>query len=79
MTMHTFTAPTRPAAGRSAEADRRLCRRLVALTYPLFLGAVAARRVAGRRRAERPGEPRPTIFAEAKALAYATIPFLLMG
>ncbi len=78
MTMPSITAPRRALASRSGDADRRLCRRLVMVTYPLFLGAVAARRLAGRP-APLPGAARPTIFAEATALAYATIPFLLMG
>jgi hypothetical protein len=60
---------------KSWASDRRMCRRLVIASMPVFLIATALRR------AFRPaaGGQRLSIYAEARASANATIPFMFMG
>ena len=60
---------------KSLASDRRMCRRLTALSMPFFLVVTLVQRVvrpAGR-------GPRLSIVAEARAQANATIPFMVMG
>jgi hypothetical protein len=60
---------------KSLASDRRMCRRLTALSMPFFLVAALVQRVvrpAGR-------GPRLSIVAQARAQANATIPFMFMG
>ena len=60
---------------KSLASDRRLCRRLIALSMPFFLVSTLVQR------AVRPaaGGHRLSIFAQARANANATIPFMFMG
>lgn len=64
-------------AGRAKSwaSDRRMCRRLVILSMPVFLVATALRRTFR----PAPGGQRMSIYAEARASANATIPFMFMG
>jgi hypothetical protein len=66
---------------KSAEADRRMCRRIVILTLPFFLAATAARRLfaLAQHGGRTPSGQRPSLYAEARANAYATIPYMFMG
>ena len=66
---------------KAVEADRRMCRRIVTLTMPLFLVTTAFRRLlgaAGIGGSAAAGQ-RLSFYAEARASAYATIPFMFMG
>lgn len=60
---------------KSLASDRRMCRRLTALSMPFFLVAALVQRVV------RPADrgPRLSIVAQARAQANATIPFMFMG
>lgn len=60
---------------KSLASDQRLCRRLTALSMPFFLVSALVQRVL------RPaaGGRRLSIFAQARANANATIPFMFMG
>jgi hypothetical protein len=73
MTMQFNHSPSRHA--KSSAADRRMCRRLVTLTLPAFLVATAVRRMIR----PAPAGRRLSLYAEARASAYATIPFMFMG
>jgi hypothetical protein len=66
---------------RAAEADRRMCRRLVILTLPFFLAATVARRLfaLARHSGHNPSGRRLSLYAEARTSAYATIPYMFMG
>ncbi len=78
MTMQ-FTArdgahdPSRRA--KSWQSDRRMCRRLVIVSMPVFLVATALKRAWS----PAPSGQRLSIYAEARASANATIPFMFMG
>lgn len=74
MTMQ-FTARTPSSQAKSWASDRRMCRRLVVASMPIFLVATALKR------ALRPASagPRLSVYAEARASANATIPFMFMG
>lgn len=61
---------------KSLASDRRMCRRLVIATLPVFIVATAARRLL---RSKPAAGRRLSIYAEARASAYATIPFMFMG
>lgn len=60
---------------KSLASDRRLYRRLVALSLPFFVVATLVQRVV------RPaaGDTRLSIIAQARARASAVIPFMFMG
>lgn len=60
---------------KSLAADRRMCRRLVIASMPVFLVATALRRLLR----PAPTGRRLSIYAEARASANATIPFMFMG
>ncbi|KPF64210.1 hypothetical protein IP69_18685 [Bosea sp. AAP35] len=60
---------------KSLASDGRMCRRLTALSMPFFLVSTLVQR------AVRPvaGGHRLSVFAQARASANATIPFMFMG
>jgi hypothetical protein len=60
---------------KSLAADRRMCRRLIIVSMPVFLVAAALERVFR----PAPKGHRLSIYAQARASANATIPFLFMG
>ena len=66
---------------KSAESDKRMCRRIVILTLPFFLVATAARRLLAtlRQSGPTPSGQQLSFYAEARASAYATIPYMFMG
>jgi hypothetical protein len=79
MTMQFTARSTGSSQARCWAADRRMCRRLVTITLPFFLAAAAVRRVLPAAQRNQRSGPRPTLYAEARANAYATIPFIFMG
>lgn len=66
---------------KSAEADKRMCRRIVFLTLPFFFVATAVRRLLStfRQSGSAPSGHQLSFYAEARASAYATIPYMFMG
>jgi hypothetical protein len=70
-----FTAREPSRQAKSWASDRRMCRRLVIASMPVFLVATALRRVLR----PAPSGSRLSIYAEARASANATIPFMFMG
>lgn len=66
---------------KSAEADKRMCRRIVFLTLPFFLAVTVARRLFALvgHSGPAPTGQRLSLYAEARASAYATIPYMFMG
>lgn len=60
---------------KSLASDRRMCRRLTALSMPFFLTVALVQRVVG----PATGGSRLSIVAQARAQANATIPFMFMG
>jgi hypothetical protein len=60
---------------RSLDSDRRMCRRLTALSMPFFLVAALVQRLVGPASTQ----PRISLVAQARAQANATIPFMFMG
>lgn len=60
---------------RSLDSDRRMCRRLTALSMPFFLVAALVQRLVGPASMQ----PRISLVAQARAQANATIPFMFMG
>ena len=60
---------------RSLDSDRRMCRRLTALSMPFFLVAALVQRLVGPASMQ----PRISLVAQARAQANATIPFIFMG
>lgn len=79
MTMPITARSSGSSQTRCWAADRRMCRRLVTITLPFFLVAAAVRRVLPAARRDPRSGPRPSLYAEARADAYATIPFIFMG
>jgi hypothetical protein len=79
MTMQFTARSSGSSQARCWAADRRMCRRLVTVTLPFFLVAAAVRRVMPGARLDQRAGPRPSLYAEARANAYATIPFIFMG
>ena len=62
--------------GASASERDRDFRLIFCVAYPLFLAAaLVARLMPGRRGASAPRERRRSIFAEASAAAYRTLPY----
>jgi hypothetical protein len=60
---------------KSLASDRRMCRRLTALSMPFFLAAALVQRLVSPASAG----PRISLVAQARAQANATIPFMFMG
>ncbi len=60
---------------KSLASDRRMCRRLTALSMPFFLVATLVQRALR----PTPGGHPLSIVAQARANANATIPFMFMG
>lgn len=79
MTMQFTARSTASSQTRCWAADRRMCRRLVTITLPVFLVAAAIRRLTPSARRARPTGQNLSLYAEARANAYATIPFIFMG
>lgn len=74
MTMQ-FTAREPSRQAKSWTSDRRMCRRLVIVSMPVFLIATALKRVLSPAARGR----HLSIYAEARASANATIPFMFVG
>lgn len=79
MTMQFTARSSGSSQTRCWAADRRMCRRLVTISLPFFLVAAAIRRVLPAAPRDQRAGPRPSLYAEARANAYATIPFIFMG